>query len=125
MKVPHTLNYHRTLNYLLDTYNRCVYNGYIMKTVLHVKVDPATKIAAQKVARDLGVPLSIVVNTKLKDFVRTKELHIEPSYRMKPKLERFLAKVEKDIAEGKNMSPAFDNADDFINYLNRRIKKKK
>mgnify|MGYP001611478055 CR=1 FL=1 len=96
-----------------------------MNTVLNVKVDPHVKSLAQKTARDLGVPLSIVVNTYLKEFVQTKELYISSkTYRMTPYLERIVEKAEKDIATGKNLSPAFDNADDFIAYLDRQTKKK-
>lgn len=92
-----------------------------MNTVLNVKVDPRIKSLAQKTARELGVPLSIVVNTYLREFVQTKELHISSKkYRMTPYLEKIIAKAEKDI-----VSPAFDNADDFINYLEKKTKKKK
>ena len=44
---------------------------------------------------------------------------------MTPYLEKIIAKAEKNIAEGKNLSPAFDNADDFIEYLDKKTKKKK
>ena len=30
-----------------------------------------------------------------------------------------LTEIEKDIAEGKNISPAFDNADDMIAWLKK------
>src|SRR3989344_8399934 len=97
-----------------------------MNTVLNVKVDPQVKIMAQKTARDLGVPLSIVVNTYLKEFVHTKELYLSSkTYRMTPYLEKIIEKAEKDIATGKNLSPAFDNADDFIDYLDKKAKKNK
>jgi len=97
-----------------------------MNTVLNVKVDPHIKILAQKTARDLGVPLSIVVNTYLREFVHTKELYLSSkNYRMTPYLEKIIEEAEKDIVAGKNLSPAFDNADDFIEYLDKKIKKKK
>lgn len=92
-----------------------------MNTVLNVKVDPHIKSLAQKTARDLGVPLSIVVNTYLREFVQTKELYISSkTYRMTPYLEKIIAKAEKGMA-----SPAFDNANDFIEYLDKKTKKKK
>ena len=97
-----------------------------MNTVLNVKVDPHIKILAQKTARDLGVPLSIVVNTYLKEFVHTKELYLSSkTYRMTPYLEKIIEKAEKDIAEGKNLSPAFDNVEDAIRYLHRKPQKGK
>src|SRR3989344_5931524 len=97
-----------------------------MNTVLNVKVDPHIKSLAQKTARDLGVPLSIVVNTYLKEFVHTKELYLSSkTYRMTPYLEKIIEKAEKDITTGKNLSPTFNNADDFIEYLDKQTKKQK
>ncbi|MEK7583100.1 MAG: hypothetical protein AAB483_01690 [Patescibacteria group bacterium] len=96
-----------------------------MNTVLNVKVDPHVKILAQKTARDLGVPLSIVVNTYLKEFVHTKELYLSSkTYRMTPYLEKIIEKAEKNIASG-NLSPAFDDVEDAIKYLHNKTPKKK
>ncbi len=92
-----------------------------MNTVLNVKVDPHIKSQAQKTAKELGVPLSIVVNTYLREFVHTKELYISSkTYRMTPYLEKIIEKAEKNIATGKNLSPGFDNIDDFIEYLDKQ-----
>jgi len=97
-----------------------------MNTVLNVKVDPHIKSLARKTAHDLGVPLSIVVNTYLKEFVHTKELYLSSkTYKMTPYLEKIIEKAEKNIASGKNLSPAFDDANDFIEYLEKKTKKKK
>ena len=97
-----------------------------MNTVLNVKVDPHVKSLAQKTARDLGVPLSIVVNTYLKEFVHTKELYISSkTYRMTPYLEKIIEKAEKDFVTGKNLSPAFDDVEDAIRYLHGKNQKKK
>jgi antitoxin component of RelBE/YafQ-DinJ toxin-antitoxin module len=41
-----------------------------MKTILNVKADKDTKIKAQRLAKELGLPLSVVINQYLKDFVQ-------------------------------------------------------
>ncbi len=89
-----------------------------MKTILNVKTDVAVKEEAQALAKHLGVPLSVVVNSYLKEFIRSGEFTL----RREPKLRPEVAKrIEKAIAEtkaGKNISPAFDTADEFVAYLN-------
>ena len=47
-----------------------------MKTVLNVKIDRDVKEKAQKTARKLGIPLSLVVNQILKNFIHEKAMYI-------------------------------------------------
>ncbi len=47
-----------------------------MKTVLNVKVDKGVKVKAQKVAKELGIPLSLVVSQILKNFIHEKAMYI-------------------------------------------------
>ena len=91
-----------------------------MKTVINIKTDVETKKKAQELAEELGVPLSTVINVYLRQFVRTREFSFSLAHSMSPELEKILEVVEKDIAEGKNISPAFDNAKDAIAWLRRQ-----
>ena len=89
-----------------------------MKTVLNVKTDVEVKKKAQALAKYLGVPLSVVVNSYLKEFVRSGEFTLSREPRLKPAVAK---RIEKAIAETEahiGLSPTFDNADDFIAYLN-------
>src|SRR3989344_6474301 len=55
-----------------------IYTSYIlciMKTVITLKADKEVKESAQKVAAELGLTLSAVVNASLKQFVREKSLN--------------------------------------------------
>lgn len=89
-----------------------------MKTsVINVKTDRDMKKNAQKLAEELGLSLSTVINAYLKQFVRDKEVRFTAAYRMSPKLEKFLGKVEKDIAKGKNFSGPFSSAKELDEYL--------
>ena len=45
-----------------------------MDTSLLIKTKKSLKIEAQKVAEDMGIPLTTVINSFLKQFVREKEI---------------------------------------------------
>ena len=45
-----------------------------MKTILNVKTDKDVKAKAQHVAKQLGLPLSTIINAFLKEFIRTKAI---------------------------------------------------
>ena len=80
------------------------------KTVLNIKTDREVKEEAQKIARELGVPLSTVVNAYLKEFVREREVRLSLAPRMSSRLEKLLEGVEKDIKKRKNLSSVFSSA---------------
>jgi len=89
-----------------------------MKTQLIIKTDKEVKIEAQKTAKELGLPLSTLINAYLKQFINTKEAHFRILPKMTPRLEKLIERVRKDAKMGKNLSPIFDNAEDAIRYLN-------
>lgn len=89
-----------------------------MKTILNVKTDIEVKEQAQALAKHLGVPLSVVVNSYLKEFVRSGEFTLRREPRLRPEVAK---RIEKAIAEteaGKNVSPAFETADEAMAWLN-------
>jgi len=88
-----------------------------MKTVINIKTDAETKKKAKELAAELGVPLSTVINVYLRQFIRTREFIFSLAYSMSPELEKTIAEVENDLAENKNLSPVFENADDAIAWL--------
>lgn len=88
-----------------------------MRTVLNVKTDKLTKDRARKVAKEIGLPLSTVVTGLLNEFIATKEVRFSAPYQMSPKLERLLARVEKDLKTGKNISGPFWSDKEMLDYL--------
>ena len=97
-----------------------------MKAIINIKADRDVKVKAQKVAKKLGMPLSTVINAYLRDFVRTETVHFSlrdtlplgrPEGVLKPAVKRRLDRIHKEIQAGKGISPAFDNAEDAIQYL--------
>lgn len=91
-----------------------------MKTILNVKTEKALKEQAKKVAYELGLSLSDVVNESLRQMVKTREAHFSAVPRMTPELEVLLGKLETDIKRGRNISPAFMSAKDTDRYLDSR-----
>jgi len=89
-----------------------------MKTVLNVKTDVEVKKQAQELAKHLGVPLSTVVNAYLKEFVYSGEFRLSREPELRPAVAKRIAKAVKESEEGKGLSPAFSNVDDFAKYLN-------
>jgi len=88
------------------------------KTLINIRADVDVKSKAQKVARDLGMPLSTVINGYLKQFIRTKEVHFSLEGQLKPSVKKRLDRLMKEAREGKNLSPAFSNVEGMDAYLN-------
>ena len=67
-----------------------------MKTVLNVKVDLKVKKEAQRVAKEMGLPMSIIVNNFLSNFIAEKQITFT-SLAPNKRLERRLKKIDEDI----------------------------
>ena len=90
-----------------------------MKTsVINVKTDKDIKKSAQRVAEELGLSLSTVINAYLRQFVRNKEIHLSAAPHMSAELEEFLGRVEEDIKKKRNFSPAFSSVKEMDRWLN-------
>lgn len=88
-----------------------------MRTVIHIKADREVKENAQRVAHELGLTLSDVINASLRNFIRTREVYFSHVPRMTPELEKLLDKVEKDIKNKRNLSKAFSTSEEMDSYL--------
>ena len=87
------------------------------KTTINIKADKNVKEKAQKLARDLGMPLSTVINAYLNQFIRTKEVHFYLEGELKPSAKRRLNRLQKEVMAGKNLSPTFSDARKATRYL--------
>ncbi len=90
-----------------------------MKTLITIKSDKEIKERAQKLAQELGLSLSDVVNASLRNFIHTREVYVSAIPRMTPEPESLLGIIEKDIQDKQNLSPAFTSADSAADYLSR------
>ena len=87
-----------------------------MSAVINIKTDPEVKLKAQKVASGLGLSLSGVLNAYLREFVRTRTLHVslEPEQPSEFLINE-IQEAEEELRRGDVVS--FDNHIDAIQYL--------
>jgi len=89
-----------------------------MKTVLNIKTDKEVKVQAQKIAKEIGVPLSTVVNAYLKEFIRSSSITFTTIPRLNKEVVALFEEAEKEsLQDRKKNSPRFDNSEDTISYL--------
>ncbi len=94
-----------------------------MLTTMLIKIDKPLKEKAQKTAKQLGLPLSTIINNYLKTFVQEKQVTFSESYIPSAKTVRAIRSAEKDMKLGRNISPSFSNAKEAIDYLREYNKK--
>ncbi len=87
-------------------------------TVINIRTEAELKEEAKKIAGELGMSLSTVINVFLKQFVRRKGLSVSLKETPNDFLKERIKETKEEIREGK-ISPAFDNAKDAIEWLNR------
>ena len=87
------------------------------KITINIKADKRVKEEAQKTARNLGMPLSTVINAYLSQFIRTKEVYFYLEGGLRPQVKRHLDHLQKEALAGKNLSPTFYTAKEAIRYL--------
>ena len=88
-----------------------------MKTVINIKADRDTKIKARKIAEDLGLSLSAVINAYLKQFVRNKSVYFSATPSMSKELEDILGGIDRDIKRKKNLSGVISDSKALNRYL--------
>ena len=87
-------------------------------TILNIKTDKKLKAEAKKVADDMGLTLTTVVNSMLKQFVRDKEITFSTNEYPSPMLREALkeAQAEYDAGELK----VFTNVEDLLADLHKK-----
>jgi len=90
-----------------------------MNKVISLKIDAETKEAAQKIAKSVGLNLSSLINSYLKQVVATRRIELYAPEEMTPKLEKLITSIEADLERGENLSPAFSSADKAMEWLRK------
>ncbi len=88
-----------------------------MKTTLHTKIDKDVKEKAQLLAEEIGIPLSTIINSQLREFVRSGTFTTSLEPQIKESVWQEILKISADAKKGIGISPAFDNVDDAIKWL--------
>ena len=90
-----------------------------MKTILNIKTDKQLKQDAQSIAKELGIPLSTVINAFLRQFIRDKEVTFSAEkYRMTTQLKKLVHQARKEHAKKETVGP-FASVDDMIKSLDK------
>lgn len=84
--------------------------------VINLRVEPQTKAKAQKLARQLGLSLSGVIEGLLNQFIRSKTVHLSLKEQPTEYMLQALKESKEDIKAGR-VSPHFTNAEDAISWL--------
>ncbi|MBI2611691.1 type II toxin-antitoxin system RelB/DinJ family antitoxin [Candidatus Gottesmanbacteria bacterium] len=88
--------------------------------VISTKIEPQIKRQAQKTAKELGIPLSVVIKAFLKHFIRTKSIEFsarneEPSEYLKS----VIRQAEENLKQGKH-SPIFKTGKEAVTWLEKQ-----
>lgn len=97
-----------------------------MNTQVIFKIDKNIKAQAQKKAKARGLTFSDVLKMATYAYVEDNfEPVLRPVEKFKPNVLKMINKSIENIKAGKNLSPAFTNADDAVDYLEKELKKMK
>ena len=88
---------------------------------IYIKTQPEIKAKAQKIAKNLGLSLSSLMDSWLKQFVKTKSATLSAEEERPSKyLIESIRKSEEQLKKGET-SPTFDNAKDAIEWLHKQV----
>ena len=89
-------------------------------TAIYIKTELETKKQAQKVARELGLSLSSVVNGFLKLFIKTKTVTFSADDEIpNAKTLAIMKKAEENLKKG-NHSPIFKTGKEAVAWLEKQ-----
>lgn len=88
-----------------------------MKTMINIKTDVEVKEKAQKIAKELGLPLSTVVNAYLKEFIRERAVRFSIEPQVRPEVGKMLKQASADYKKGVNIIGPFNTTKKMDEYL--------
>lgn len=88
--------------------------------IINFTTDPKLKKEAQKVAKKLGIPLSLALNNYLKEFVATKTVTFRDETPSQYLIDS-IKQSEEDIKAGRVIF--FNSGKEALKYLDEMIKK--
>ena len=87
-----------------------------MNTTMTFKIDKTLKAQAQKTAKDLGIPLSTLLNAYLRELAATGRVEFSATEEMTPQMERIISEFKNEIKKGETVGP-FSSAEDAVKFL--------
>lgn len=89
---------------------------YMGRAIINIKTDKNLKTEIQKVANELGISVSALINGYLKQVVRSQKVIFTIDEKPSKYLIEAIQQARKERKEGKS-SPVFNNAEDAIKWL--------
>jgi len=86
------------------------------KTLINIKTDKKLKAEAQKVAKELGLPLGTIINSYLRDLIREKRVVFSTVPEPNKHTEKILKEIAKDIKSGQNVKGPY-TYEEAVKYL--------
>ena len=83
-----------------------------------IKTNKVLKTRAQKLAKEMGLPLSTLINNYLREFIIERKATFYAPMPNK-KTARMIEEARRDIKAGKNLSGPFTTAEEAIAYLKK------
>jgi DNA-damage-inducible protein J len=90
-------------------------------TIINFKTEKSVKEKAQKIAEQMGLNLTDVMNVYLRDFINKKELNIRIEEPTEETAKDIMIAL-REIKEGKK-SPTFNDVDVAVKWLDKESKK--
>lgn len=87
-----------------------------MNTTMLIKTNKALKQRAQKLAKEMGLPLGTLINNYLRNFIIERQAVFNAPMPNK-KTAAAIESARKDFKAGKNISGPFSTAKEAIAYL--------
>ncbi len=87
-----------------------------MDTTMLIKTNKVLKTKAQKLAKEMGLPLGTLVNNYLKDFVIERQVTFNAPLIPNKETIRAIEQARRDYKAGRNISGPF-TAKEFITHL--------
>ncbi len=88
-----------------------------MNTTLLLKTDKVLKDEASRTAKELGVPLTTVINAYLRQFVRDRRIILSIEPQLSDKKLKELLSISTEMDAGVKNQKVFTNADDLLKHL--------
>jgi len=88
-----------------------------MKTIINIKADRDVKEKASRTAKQIGLPLSTVVNAFLKQFIVEQSVTFSVALKPTKWLQKVLLEAEEDFRNNKNIEGPFYSAKEFMKNL--------
>jgi len=89
-------------------------------TAIYIKTEAGTKEKAQKVAKELGLSLSAVVNVLLKQFIKTKTVTFSVNDEIPNKKTLAIMKQAEENYKKGNTSPIFSSPEEEFKWFKKQ-----